>query len=177
MVSEYRSFFNIGLFDPLLSDSWPWECKEIDGVYLSEKNRVCSVKKAAIFDSIAEARQFFNDWKGKGRWKLHIVEYKTTVEVPEPVFSDDHPHSILHRIWQNERHAVWVTATLWYEGNIKQHYISKQTVNRHRKKLLPYGIDINIGPEIKYSKPKMKEDLVWHTSKADLSLVSSGHKN
>lgn len=171
MATEYRSLFNIGLFDPNIDDCWPWEYHCDEGQYLSEKKRLCGWSKAAVFDSIDEARTFFTEWKGSQKWKMHIVEYKTYVTVPDPIYPSDHPETILKAINKSERHNVWLTAYLWFRGEVSEHYLSKQTLKKHRTKLLAYGIDIFTEPTTIYVPEKMKVDNVFHTAKPELSVI------
>ncbi|MBF4248850.1 hypothetical protein EA004_28415, partial [Vibrio anguillarum] len=140
-------------------------------IYLSEKKRKCSWKKAATFESLEEARTFFHEWKNSPNLKMHIVEFKRYVEVPDPIFPEDHPYSVLKRIQGNERVNIWVTADLWFKGKIAEHYVSKQTLKRHRKILLGYGIDIEGQPKEVYHPPKVKRDDIWHTAAPELKAL------
>ncbi|EGR0209294.1 hypothetical protein KZY42_004236 [Vibrio vulnificus] len=172
MATEYRSFFNIGLYDPVHFDRWPYGPNEHDSaLYLSTKKRKCGWGKAAEFNSIDEARAFFNDWKNSSKLKMHIVEFKKYVEVPDPIYPENHPHSLLKRIHQGEKHSVWVTAELWFRGQISTHYVSKQTLRRHRDILINYGVDIAKEPEQVYEPPKMKRDDVWYTASPNLKAL------
>lgn len=76
-----RSVFSIGVFDPNKHDDWPWHYHYDDGVYLSANNRLCKLKKAAEFDDIEKARQFFHAWGGSNKYKMEIIESKKEVKV------------------------------------------------------------------------------------------------
>ena len=64
----------IGVFDPLQNDNWPWHYHYEDGRYLSGKKRVCGLSKAAEFSSKEEARMFFHQWKGNQKYKMELIE-------------------------------------------------------------------------------------------------------
>ncbi|MBF4349629.1 hypothetical protein EAY19_26675, partial [Vibrio anguillarum] len=70
-----------------------------------------------------------------------------------------------------ERVNIWVTADLWFKGKIAEHYVSKQTLKRHRKILLGYGIDIEGQPKEVYHPPKVKRDDIWHTAAPELKAL------
>lgn len=40
-----QSFFEVGVFDPLAHDSWPWDCHLEYGTYLSKEEEVVFVEK------------------------------------------------------------------------------------------------------------------------------------
>lgn len=67
--------FSIGVFDPTEDDRWPWRCDYEDGVYLSEKFRLCKRWKAARFSTELEAREFFHRWNGKRTLKMEVIEF------------------------------------------------------------------------------------------------------
>ncbi len=70
--------FLIGVFDPLINESWPWHCHYEHGIYLSEKYRQCKRWKAAEFETAKEAREFFHNWKGKKHLKMELIEVQQT---------------------------------------------------------------------------------------------------
>lgn len=78
----HKSFFNVGIYDPSQADSWPWHFHYEDGLYLSEKQHVCKMSKAAVFNSISEARKHFHTWSGNKKYKMEIIEFKQLVAVP-----------------------------------------------------------------------------------------------
>lgn len=173
MAEEYRSFFNIGLYDLAVDDSWPWHCHYEDGVYLSSKKRCCKRGKAAEFDTPEQAREFFHNWSGNRKWKMELIEYKRWTEIPAPVYPADHPVSILEAIRNVERYPVCETARLWFAGEIKSHYVTKVTLKRHREKLLVYGIDIDKKPKQRYKPSPPKVDKTWHLSALKLTEVKT----
>lgn len=146
MNKERKTFFIIGIFNPNIDSCWPWSCRPDDGVYLSENNRRCGVGKAICFDTPKEARLYFHDWIGNKAWKMELVKMDRLVEISSPIYPPDHPFAILKLIQKSEIPSVRETARVWFSGEIKNHYITKVTLKRHRDRLLAYGIDI-------YNKP------------------------
>ena len=133
-----KSFFQIGVYDPDLYDHWPWHCHYEDGRYLSAKKRICSWNKPAEFESQQAARDFYHSWKQKNKYKMELIEIKKWVEIPDPVFPEDHPRSILKKIADNEKYRVHSVALLWMSGvNVITHW-SRPTQLKYRKILLNY---------------------------------------
>lgn len=83
-----KSFFNIGIYDPLKDEAWPWHCK-YDGAYLSPKKRICSMTRAAEFDSAEKARHFYHEWKHRSKYKMKLIVYKKWVEITELISRSD----------------------------------------------------------------------------------------
>lgn len=164
MVQEYRSFYLIGLYDPDVDDSWPWDHRYDEGIYLSSKKRVCKLPKASALDTPEQAKEFFSGWAGSTKWKMKLIETKRWVDIPEPEYAADHPASILKAINKSEGYSVYVTAELWFAGKLKKHYVTKKTLKRHRIKLLAYNIDIDKKPKQRYDPSPPKVDKVWHLS-------------
>jgi hypothetical protein len=101
---------------------------------------------------------------------LYPVEFKTYVEVPDPVFPDDHPWSILKRIRRAESSYVYNTAFFWFIGNAESIW-SKSTLARHRKILLSYGIDINLKPDRLLEPLPSLDDDTRYLSKPSLTVA------
>lgn len=165
-----RSFFLVGVYDPLIYDSWPYFHGFDDGIFLSKNKRFCKFNSAIKFDSPLAARQFYSEWKHADRYRLYPFEYKTYVEVPAHVFPDDHPNSIFKRICQNESSYVQSTAITWLRGR-SDYLWSKSTVAKHRKILLLYGIDIYTTPERLWELPPSLDDDTWYLSKPGLTIA------
>lgn len=76
----HKQVYKIGVFDPSVDMSWPWHFHYENGVYLSEKKRLCKEGKAARFDSPTEAREFFHAWSGNKKYKMELIECFTLQE-------------------------------------------------------------------------------------------------
>lgn len=170
MPSVRRSFFLVGVYDPLIYDSWPYFHAFDDGVFLSKNKRLCKFNSAIKFNSHLEAPEFYSEWKHADRYRLHHFEYKTYVDVPDHVFPDDHPNSIYKRICKNESSYVSGTAIFWLTGRT-DYLCSKPTLAKHRKILLPYGIDIYTTPERFWELPPSLDDDTWYLAKPGLTVV------
>lgn len=104
---------------------------------------MCSWKSAAEFDSSQAAREFFNSWAHRDKYKMAILESKRWVDVPDPVYPDGHPRQILEAILKNERTPIAMEALTWFSGNPPlRFYKLQRTKNRYRDILLKYGIDL-----------------------------------
>lgn len=142
-MQVYKSFFQIGIYNPVYDDSWPWHYHYEDGQYLSAKKRICSWNKPAEFETAEEARLFYHSWKHKERYKMELLEVKRWTEIPDPEYPEDHPRTIFDRILHNETSSRYKsTAALWFSGYDLQLVMSRPTRIKHRKVLLKYGIDI-----------------------------------
>jgi hypothetical protein len=73
MMGE-RKMYMIGVFDPNVDNSWPWHFHYENGVFLSEKKRLCKDGKAAKFENQDEAREFFHSWSGNSKYKMELIE-------------------------------------------------------------------------------------------------------
>ncbi len=166
-----RSVFRLGVYKPEWGDEWPWAYESENGQYLSEKYRVCSEQSAAKFMDLNEAREFFHGWKRKGEFRLEIVECKEYVEVPDPVYPDDHPKAILDRINQHEMSSVRKTAFYWFLGEDINILWSRTTLNKHRQTLLRYDIDINQVPDYPLEQDDSPHDDQWHLEKPTMSRL------
>ena len=151
-----KSFYFIGIYDPKKHDSWPWHCHYDDGQYLSAKKRICS-KVPAEFETENEAREFFHSWKHKAKYKMELIEVKKWVDIPDPVYPDDHPRSILDKIVKNEKSRFGVIAALWFSGADVISQYSRPTQLKYQKELLKYDIDL-------FSKPTDKIKNQWKNS-------------
>jgi hypothetical protein len=169
MPLALRSRFRVGVYDPAVHDSWPYFHQD-EGRYLSKKKHLCSHISAVEFDHPHEAREFYFSWKQAHRYRLHVDEFKTHVDVPEPVFPADHPRSILKSICKNESSYVISTAYTWFSGDTN-FTVSEPTLAKHRKILLPYGIDISLKPVLLLEPFPDLDDHVWHLSKPVLSMA------
>lgn len=165
-----RSRFVVGVYDPNIDDSWPYFHPD-EGVYLSRNKRLCSQKSAIEFDIPDQAREFFGSWKHSYRYALHVLEYKTYIDVPEPVFPDDHPRSILKRIRANEHSGIAHTAFDWLSGSDFFRSYSKSTLARHRNALLKYGIDIYQKPTQLLEPLSLLHEDTWYLAKPNFSIV------
>ena len=156
-MQVYKSFFQIGVYDPNQYNSWPWHFHYENGKYLSTKKRVCGWSKPAEFDTQEEAREFFHAWKQKTKYKMEIIEIKRWAEIPDPIYPDDHPRNIMGRIMENEKSRFSMVAALWFSGinGIKDY--SKTTQLKYREQLLKYGIDI-------FSEPPREMKQKWEES-------------
>lgn len=79
VLKEHRiqkSFFNIGIYEQADDENWPWHNDYYNGLYLSDKKRPCKQQKAAEFDTPEQARQFFDSWRGKSKYKMEVIEFK-----------------------------------------------------------------------------------------------------
>jgi len=85
----HKSFFQVGVYDPSLSDNWPWHVHYHEGLYLSKKQRVCKMGKAAVFTDINKARNHFHTWKGNNKYKMEVIEFKKVVAVPASTTIND----------------------------------------------------------------------------------------
>jgi hypothetical protein len=145
-MNVFKSFFQIGIYDPLRFDKWPWHYEYEYGMYLSAKKRVCGWNKPAEFDTEKEAREFFHSWKQKAKYKMEIIEVKRSADIPDPVFPEDHPRTIMEQIVKNEKSSFRTAASLWFSGfNAIERY-SRPTQLKYRKQLLKYGIDLFSDP-------------------------------
>lgn len=169
MPLALRSRFIAGVYDPNIDDSWPYFHLD-EGVYLSKNKRLCSWKSAVEFDRPQQAREFYSAWKHASRYRLEVREFKTHIQVPDPVFPDDHPHSILKLIRNAESSYVHSTAFTWFLGKTDFCW-SKSTLARHRKILLNYGIDINLKPERLLEPLPSLDDDTWYLSKPSLTVA------
>lgn len=165
-----RSRFIVGVYDSNIDDSWPYFHPD-EGVYLSKGKRLCSQNSAVEFDTPEQAREFFGCWKHASKYCLHVLEYKTYVDVPDPVFPDDHPRSILKRIQEAEHSGVFRTAWHWFSDSDFFRSYSKSTLARHRKLLLKYGIDINQKPTQLLEPSPIRHDDTWYLAKPKFSVV------
>lgn len=77
----HKSFFTIGVYDPNQNDSWPWHFHYSEGIYLSQKWRLCKIQKAIEFDDVESAREHFHQWSGSSKYKMEIIEHKKWVSV------------------------------------------------------------------------------------------------
>lgn len=137
-----RSLYNIGIYKTDWAANWPWHYDYENGIYLSMKYRPCGWKKAAEFLSQQEAREFFHRWKNTRGYKLELIEFKRRIEIPDPIFPDDHPHTILEKVNKNEQSTIRITAMSWLSGDDISELWTKRTLQKHRSVLLGYGIDI-----------------------------------
>jgi hypothetical protein len=169
MALALRSFFLVGIYDPLIHDSWPY-FHSYDGIFLSKNKRLCKYNSAIIFDSASEVRSFYSDWKHSNRYKLYPFEYKIHVDVPAHVFPDGHLNSIFKAICESESNGVKFTAYIWLTGR-SDYSFSKVTLAKHRKLLLPYGIDINAKPQSLLELPPSLDDLTWYLPRPQLSIL------
>jgi len=142
-MQVYKSFFQIGVYDPVHDDSWPWHCHYDCGQYLSAKKRICSWNKPAEFEAAEEARLFYHSWKHRDRYRMELIEVKRWVEIPDPEYPEDHPRAICYRILRNESSSRYhSTAFLWFSGCDLLQMMSRPTLIKRRNVLLKYGIDI-----------------------------------
>jgi hypothetical protein len=169
MPLALRSRFVVGVYDPNFYDSWPYFFSH-EGIFLSKNKRLCSWKSAIEFDQPQQARDFYSSWKHASSYRLKVVEFKTRIHVPDFVFADDHPRSILNRIRDSESSYVHSTALVWFLGKT-DFYWSKSTLSRHRKILLNYGIDINLKPhQLLEPLPNLDDD-TWYLPMPSLTIV------
>ena len=168
-----RSRFMVGVY-PVTEDPEPVQLRfrHIEGGdYLSRKYRICTWKSAAEFSTPHDARDFFHAYKRHNAYKLHIVEYKTLVEVPAPVLAADNPHAILERIRCSESPYVRQTAFFWYMGRDISNYWTSRTLAKHRMILLAYGLDIFLPPDRLLEPFPSQDDHVWHLARQPLTAV------
>ncbi len=137
-----KSFFQIGIFDPMEDVSWPWHFEYERGVYLSLNYRKCGWNKSVEFETPDEARDFYHRWKHSGRYKMELIEVKRWVEQPDPDFPPEHPRSIIKLIASKEKSIYLRTAASWFAGEDISAYMTRKTLLRHKRVLLNYGIDI-----------------------------------
>jgi hypothetical protein len=168
MPLALRSFFIVGVYDPVIYGSWPYFHLD-EGVYLSKNKRLCSFNSAIEFDNPDDARVFYASWRHADRYRLFIRDYQTHVEVPMPVFPDDHPRSILMRIQNSAPRYVFNTALKWFIGD-SNYFLAKSTLAKHRKILLAYGIDINCKPNA-FLEPFPNLHEKPYSSKPTLSVI------
>jgi hypothetical protein len=155
-----KSFFMIGIYDPLIYGCWPWHCHYEDGKYLSEKKRICSRNKTALFETADEARLFYHSWKHRERYKMEVIEVKTWTEVPDPEYPQGHPREIFNRlIRDNARSCYRITLALWFDGLDPFKNVSQSARIRHRNVLLNYGVDI-------FEQPSQNMIDLWNESKS-----------
>lgn len=143
-----KSYFYIGIYNPIIDEVWPY-FNSWDGTYLSEKNRVCSIKKAIEFESPKKAREFFHSWKHKAKWRMELVEFKKWVDAPDPVYAKGDPRSIIKNIHNGEKSSTYATTAIeWFSKIDIKSRMTPQTFQRHRTILLKYNIDIENKPSI-----------------------------
>jgi hypothetical protein len=144
-VQVRKTFYYVGIYDPRIDISWPYFAEE--GRFLSKNRRVCSISKAAEFESPREARLFFAGWKHNAHFKMELVPGQRTVTLPEPNYPPRHPWTILKRIREGESRSCFAqTAREWYDGANMRESLTKSTFSRHWAALLKYGIDISNTP-------------------------------
>lgn len=165
-----RSVFRLGVYEAKWGEEWPWAFEAEKGQYLSAKYRVCSERSAAKFSDLNEARDFFHSWKRRSDFLLEVVESKEYAEIPDPVYPDDHPRSILGRINQHEMSSVRKTAFFWFLGDDISKLYSRATLKKHRKVLLSYGIDINKAPASTLETEVNLHDDEWHLVQPKLAI-------
>ncbi|NQY63543.1 MAG: hypothetical protein HRT38_07365 [Alteromonadaceae bacterium] len=169
-MEVHKSFFQIGLFDPLFDDVWPWHFHYENGVYLSKKYRKCGWNSSAEFESPKDAREFYHNWKHREKFKMELIEVKRWVTVPDPVFPPDHPRSIIEKIRQTEKCHHARTAIMWFMGMEIKDYMTKPTLLKHKAVLLKYGVDIETEC-LDRLEPLVSSEDVWQLSKPDLDLI------
>lgn len=169
MPLALRSRFIVGVYDPKQFDHWPYSHPQ-EGLFLSDAKRIRLYDKAAEFETIQAAREFYASWKRASRFRCHLHEYKIRVEVPAYVFPDDHPNAILFRISSNESPHVRLTAFRWFLGKSDFIY-SKSTIEKHRKVLLLYGIDIYLTPQRLLEDSPSLDDDTWYLSQPKFSMA------
>lgn len=167
-----RSFYNLGIYKTEWADSWPWHFHYENGVYLSRKYRPCGWAKAAEFECPQEAREFFHSWKNTQGYQLELIEFKRRVEIPDPVFPEDHPRTILDKINKNEQSCIRITAMSWFSGDDISDLWTKRTLNKHRAALLNYGIDIFETPTSLLEPLPSMDDDEWHLAKNKLNIIT-----
>lgn len=178
----YKSFFQIGIYDPKKYDSWPWHFYYEKGKYLSAKKRVCGWSKPAEFGTQEEARNFFHTWKHKAKYKMEIIEVKKWVKAPDPVYPDGHPRTIMEKIVKNEKFRFRAAASLWFSSINAIKDFSRPTQLKYREQLLKYGIDIFLEPSGEIQK-KWEESNYRNYCNFDfkenpkIKLVSANNEN
>ena len=146
-MQVYKSFFQIGIYNPDYHDSWSWHCDYEHGQYLSAKKRICSWNKPAEFETGEEARLFYHSWKHKDNYKMELIEVKRWAEVPDPEYPKNHPRTIFANIGRSDISSRYKsTACLWFSGYDLLEVMTKPTRVKHRNVLLNYGIDIFESP-------------------------------
>lgn len=73
-LPQATKYYYVGIYDPKVSHSWPWEFHLDKGVYISPNYRKCRWKSAAKFNTANEARLFFHQWKNKQGFKMKLLE-------------------------------------------------------------------------------------------------------
>lgn len=81
-VKVHKSFFQIGVYDPAHSASWPWHFNQIDGLYLSANFRVCKLGKAIEFETTEAARAYIGNWTNAHEYKCELIEFKKWMVMP-----------------------------------------------------------------------------------------------
>ncbi|MFT6836420.1 MAG: hypothetical protein ACJA0H_002470 [Francisellaceae bacterium] len=81
-VAVNQSFFFVGVFDPIHSNSWPWHHHYNDGLYLSAKRRLCKLSKSAEFSTPEAARSHFAACSNKSGYKFELIETKKWITLP-----------------------------------------------------------------------------------------------
>ncbi|BBI99331.1 hypothetical protein FGKAn22_10240 [Ferrigenium kumadai] len=154
-----KSFFYVGVYDPLKFESWPYFFDE--GIYLSTNKRMCSFRKAISFETPNEAREFYHAWLHKENHRLEVVELKEWVDIADPDYPENHPRSIIKSIKDGEKSSrLVIAALLWISGADPAEHYSDRTKSKYRKKLLEYGIDI-------FNPPSAEMVRLWTESKPE----------
>lgn len=170
MALAFRSRFVVGVYNPKCVDHWPYFHLD-HGVYMSKAKRACKFNKAAQFETIDAAREFYASWKHAALYRCHILEYKTRVEVPDHVWPYDHPNAIFDRICAKEKNSnVRLSAFRWFMG-ITDSLFTEKTMAKHRQILLPYGIDIFSPSHLLLEYPPSLDDDTWYLSQPKFSLA------
>lgn len=162
-----RSFYQISVYE---RNSYNGPSFFPDGcLYLSAKQRICGMNRAASFENVELARKFFDEWKKRDSYVMHIRESKWWIEIPDPIFPDNHPRSILENIRKNEKRHIERTAFMWFLG--EKNYISDSTLKKHRNILLNYNIDIFEKPDQLLTPLESQDDNVWHLAPPKLKVI------
>lgn len=170
-MEVHKSFYEIGIYDPSIDDNWPWHFHYENGVYLSNKYRKCSWNRAVSFVCPKEARGFYSQWKHCTNYKMELIESKRWVEVPDRMFPETHPRSILKKLaTENVKNYHRRTAARWFYGMDTKEGISTTTFNKHRAVLLEFDIDIERKCE-NIIEPLKSTDSEWQLTKPKLSVI------
>lgn len=129
------------------------------------------MRSAAKFETSTAAREFYDSWRHKDRYRLELVECKEFVEIPEPDYPEDHPRSILNRLSGTVDRNAYNTAYLWILGEDPAELWSQTTIKKHAKILLAEGVDITKAPRQLLEPHAVAHDYEWHLQEPTLSVV------
>jgi hypothetical protein len=142
------------------------------GNYLAQDYSLCLYTEAAVFDSAAEARQFFYANEKTAGLKFTLVEVGHVC--PDPNYDPNkNPRRLLMKKVQSESEVVRKILKHWLKEKALNHSFSRQQIRESQQVLLRYGVNI-LAPLPKKLQFKRITDFVgWDNSPPPLHVVPS----